>query len=99
MNFTVFWTKNKKNRYTLHTPVLLYKRGVYGGINRTDVFSWWYHDDETLVVLDLLFLETRYQMAKMPVSLNRKQSCNCQIMNLFIRLRLLCDYVLFVKCF
>ena len=25
---SMFWSKNKKNRYTLHTPVLLYKSGV-----------------------------------------------------------------------
>ena len=25
---SMFWSKNKKNRYTLHTPFLLYKSGV-----------------------------------------------------------------------
>ena len=37
---SMFWSKNKKNRYIpLHTPVLLYKSGVQGGIHCTDVFS------------------------------------------------------------
>ena len=26
----MFWSKNKKNRYTLHTPILLYKVGFKG---------------------------------------------------------------------
>ena len=26
---SMFWSKNKKNRYTLQTPVLLYKTEVY----------------------------------------------------------------------
>ena len=34
---SLFWRKNKKNRYTLHTPVLLYKSGVEGGIHHTDM--------------------------------------------------------------
>ena len=33
---SMFWSKNKKNRYT---PVLLYKSGVQGGINFTEMFS------------------------------------------------------------
>ena len=33
---SMFWSKNKKNRYT---PVLLYKSGVQGGIHFTDMFS------------------------------------------------------------
>ena len=36
---SMFWSKNKKNRYTLPTPVLLYKSGVQGGIHYTDMFS------------------------------------------------------------
>ena len=36
---SMFWSKNKKNRYTLYTPVLLYKSGVQGGIHYTDMFS------------------------------------------------------------
>ena len=50
---SMFWSKNKKNRYTpacfgakirkigipMHTPVLLYKSGVQGGIYYTDMFS------------------------------------------------------------
>ena len=39
---SMFWSKNKKNRYTsipLHTPVLLYKSGVQRGIHYTDMFS------------------------------------------------------------
>ena len=28
---SMFWSKKKKNRYTLHTPVLLYKSGIQGG--------------------------------------------------------------------
>ena len=36
---SMFWSKNKKNRYTLHTPVLLYKNGVQGGIHYTDMLS------------------------------------------------------------
>ena len=36
---SVFWSKNKKNRYTLHTPVFLYKSGVPGGIQYMDMFS------------------------------------------------------------
>ena len=39
---SMFWSKNKKNRYCIppHTPVLLYKDGVQGGIHYTDMFSW-----------------------------------------------------------
>ena len=33
---SMFWGKYKKNR---HTPVLLYKSGVQGGIHYTDMFS------------------------------------------------------------
>ena len=36
---SMFWSKNKKNRLPLHTPVLLYKSGVQGGIHFTDMFS------------------------------------------------------------
>ena len=36
---SLFWSKNKKNRYTPATPVLLYKSEVYGGIHFTDMFS------------------------------------------------------------
>ena len=36
---SMFWGKNKKNRYSWHTPVLLYKSGVQGGIHYTDMFS------------------------------------------------------------
>ena len=35
----MFWSKNKKKGIPLHTPVLLYKRGVQGGIHFTDMFS------------------------------------------------------------
>ena len=33
------WIKNKRNRYTLQTPVLLYESGFDGGILCTDMFS------------------------------------------------------------
>ena len=36
---SLFWSKNKKNRYTLHTPDLLYNSGVEEGIYNTDMFS------------------------------------------------------------
>ena len=36
---SMFWSKNKKIGIPLHTPVLLYKRGVQGGIQYTDMFS------------------------------------------------------------
>ena len=36
---SMFCSKNKKNRCTLHTPVLLYKSWVKGGIHDTDMFS------------------------------------------------------------
>ena len=36
---SMFWSKNKKKRYTPATPVLLYKSGVQGGIHYTDMFS------------------------------------------------------------
>ena len=35
----IFWVKNKKIRYTLQTPVFLYKSGVYVGIHFTDMLS------------------------------------------------------------
>ena len=35
----MFWSKNKKNRKTLHTTVLLFKSVVSGGIHFTDMFS------------------------------------------------------------
>ena len=35
----LFWSKNKKNRYTPQTPVFLYKSEVQGGIHFTDMFS------------------------------------------------------------
>ena len=35
----MFWSKNKKKGIPLHTPVLLYKSGVEGGIYCTDMFS------------------------------------------------------------
>ena len=35
----MFWSKNKKIGIPLHTPVLLYKSGVYGGIYFTDMLS------------------------------------------------------------
>ena len=36
---SMFWSKNKKNRYIPAYSVLLYKSGVYGGIHYTDMFS------------------------------------------------------------
>ena len=37
---SMFWSKNKKIiGIPLHTPVLLYKRGVQEGIHFTDMFS------------------------------------------------------------
>ena len=43
---SMFWSKNKKNRYTPvylgippYTPVLLYKSGVQEGIHFTDMLS------------------------------------------------------------
>ena len=36
---SMFWSKNKKNRYILHNPVLLYTSDVRGGIHYTDMFS------------------------------------------------------------
>ena len=36
---SMFWRKNKKNRYTMHTPVLQYKSWVLGGTHFTDMFS------------------------------------------------------------
>ena len=34
---SMFWSKNKKNRYT---PIFLCKNGVRGGILFMDMFSW-----------------------------------------------------------
>ena len=36
---SMFWSKNKKNRYTPAFPALLYKSGGQGGIHFTDMFS------------------------------------------------------------
>ena len=36
---SMFWSKNKKNRYTPHSPVLLYKSGVQEGTYYTEMFS------------------------------------------------------------
>ena len=37
---SMFWSKNKKNRYTpAYPPVLLYKSGVQVGIHCMDMFS------------------------------------------------------------
>ena len=36
---SMFWSKNKKNRYTPANAVLLYRSGVMGGIHCTDMFS------------------------------------------------------------
>ena len=36
---SMFWGKNKQHSIPLHTPILLYKRGVKGGIHYTDMFS------------------------------------------------------------
>ena len=37
---SMFWGKNKKKiGISLHTPVLLYKSGVQGGIHYTDMFA------------------------------------------------------------
>ena len=36
---SMFWSKNKKIGISLHTPVLLYKSGVQGGIHYTDMLS------------------------------------------------------------
>ena len=37
---SMFWNKNKKNRYTPANPsFFLYKIGVQGGIHYTDMFS------------------------------------------------------------
>ena len=36
---SMFWSKNKKIGIPLHTPVLLYKSGVQGGILFMDMFS------------------------------------------------------------
>ena len=36
---SMFWSKNKKNRYTPAYPSLLYKSGVQGDIHYTDMFS------------------------------------------------------------
>ena len=36
---SMFWSKNKTIGIPLHTPVLLYKSGVQGGIHYTDMFS------------------------------------------------------------
>ena len=36
---SMFWSKNKKNRYTPAYPNLLYKSGVKGGIHYTGMFS------------------------------------------------------------
>ena len=35
---SMFWSKNKKIGIPLHIPVLLYKRGVQGGIYYMDLF-------------------------------------------------------------
>ena len=35
----MFWSKNKKNRYTPTNPILQYKSGVQGGIHFTEMFS------------------------------------------------------------
>ena len=34
---SMFWSKNRKVDIPLHTPVLLYKSGVQGGIHCTDM--------------------------------------------------------------
>ena len=36
---SMFWSKNKKIGIQLHTPVLLYKSEVQGGIHFKDMFS------------------------------------------------------------
>ena len=36
---SMFWSKNKKNRHTSHTPVLLYKSGVQRGKLCMDMLS------------------------------------------------------------
>ena len=36
---SMFWSKNKKIGIPMHTPVLLYKGGVQGGIHYTDMFA------------------------------------------------------------
>ena len=37
---SMFWSKNKKNRYTLANPIFfLYKSGVQGGILSMEMFS------------------------------------------------------------
>ena len=36
---SMFWIKNKENKYTPALPSLLYKRGVQRGIHNTDMFS------------------------------------------------------------
>ena len=36
---SMFWSKHKKIGIPLHTPVLLYKSGVQGGIYYMDMFS------------------------------------------------------------
>ena len=36
---SMFWSKTKNIGIPLHTPVLLYKSGVLGGIHCTDMFS------------------------------------------------------------
>ena len=38
-----FGAKIRKIGIPLHTPALLYKSGVQGGIHYTDMFSWWIH--------------------------------------------------------
>ena len=38
---SMFWTKIRKIGIPLHTPVLLNKSGVLGGIHFTDMFSCW----------------------------------------------------------
>ena len=36
---SLFWSKIRKLGIPLHTPVLLYKSGVQGGIHYTDMYS------------------------------------------------------------
>ena len=36
---SMFWSKDKKNRYTPANPIFLYKRGVKGGSLFIDLFS------------------------------------------------------------
>ena len=48
---SMFWSKNKKNRYTPANPILLHKNGASGGFHCTDMFSLFHANNIQTVTL------------------------------------------------